>query len=355
MGNDKAAAARSFTNHENGGIMNKSNDDAAAPRPAKQAQRAEVARLARQGLSYREISERTGVNQSTVGKWVRALRRKRAARKTIDPAEAIRRKIERLRAISGELLNAWRRSQADKQVRVVETTGPAGDPAAAKEKNSLRSETQTGNAGYLAQAMKVEGRIEVLEQRLAELECSEAAGPGGGPASLANLSDDDLERLTSDEFENFDDDQLFVIDSRLRAKRKREGVKFERPLLTNEDLGNMNDEQFTAHKLRLQAKIDAQNAEAPAPETQRTAPGDPQPPAGEAESQKNPAERESPPEAAEAETAVTAAATLAPVENPEKVEAPPLTAAEQYRARMRERAARKHKYDRYTDPRNCAF
>ncbi len=332
--------------------MRKSSDDAAAPRPSKQALLAEVARLTREGLSQREIGERLGVSKSAAGKWQRAMKGKRAARKALDPAQAIRKKIARYRSIADTLLDAWRRSQTDKQVQVVETTGPAGDPDAAKEKHSLRTETQTGNASYLARAMEAENRIEVLEQRLAALEQTAA---GGLPASLANLSDDDLEKLTWDDLDNFDDDQLFVIDCRLQAKGEREGLKCDWPVLTNEELGNMRDEQFTADEIGLRAEIAAHEARSPTRETERMTPGDPQPPPCAVDSQQNLAERGTRPEPAGANAAASAAAPSAPVESAEKANPPPLTPAEKHRALMREAAARKHKYDRYTDPSKCAF
>jgi hypothetical protein len=225
-----------------------------APRPRKQDRLPLIIKLSREGLSTREIGEQVGVPKSTVGKWLRAARSRRAAKKNLDPAEIIRRKIARYQSISAQLLEAWRLSQADKQVRVVEHTGPAGDPAAAKEKNSLRTETQTGNAAYLAKAMDAENRIEVLEQRLAALLQTGAARTSSGPALLAKLSDEDLENLTSDELDNFSDDELYIIGARLHAKYGRTDH-----LLTNEELRNMNDEQLTALEQQLLEEIERES------------------------------------------------------------------------------------------------
>ena len=228
-----------------------------------------VARLSSEGVNFFSSTTRPQAPQV-----LPACRpRDHQAKKTPDPAEAIRKKIARYRSFADNLLDAWRRSQADKEVRVVQTTGPAGDREAAKEKSSLRTETQAGNASFMARAMEAENRIEVLEQRLAALEQT-GRGGGGPPASLASLTDDDLGNLTPDDLDNFDDDQLYVIECRLRAKDERQGVKFDEPPLTDEELRGMSDQQLTALEVRLQAEIDALDGKPPARESAGPAPGD---------------------------------------------------------------------------------
>jgi hypothetical protein len=114
----------------------------------------------------------------------------------------------------------------------------------------IRSGTQSGNATYLTKAMDAQNRIEVLEQRLAAVQQTGAAGGSAGPDLLAKLSDEDLENLTPDDLDNFTDDQLFLIESRLHAKYGRTD-----PLLTNEDLRKMSDEQLTALERELREEI----------------------------------------------------------------------------------------------------
>jgi transposase-like protein len=183
--------------------MKKNQHDSAGSRPTKEDLLPEIARLAQEGLGIREIAKKFGVSKSSVGNWLRELQVKRPAKKSLDPAEVIRGKIAYYRSISDKLFEAWRLSQENRQVQVVEATGPAGDPAAAKQKRSVRTETQTGNVSYLAQAMKAEDRIEILQLRLAELEGTPPSGPGGRLVSIANLSDEELERLTWDDLESF--------------------------------------------------------------------------------------------------------------------------------------------------------
>ena len=57
-----------------------------------------------------------------------------------------------------------------------------------------------------------------------------------------------------------------MIECRLRAKYERNGLTIERPLLTNEDLRDMNDEELAALEMLLQDEIDALDDEAPPPE-----------------------------------------------------------------------------------------
>ncbi len=237
----------------------------AASRQRKQAVWPDIARLAADGLSCRKIAAKLAIPRTTVTRWLRAIRRESTTRQAPDPAETIRKKIEHYRLIAEKLLEALRLSQTDKQVRLVEKSGPADDPAA-KQKHSIRTETRSGNASYLAKAMDAENKIDALEQRLAALERTEARDPAGRSLSLANLTDDDLENLALDDLENFSDDQLFVIECRLRAKYERNGLTIERPLLTNEDLRDMNDEELTALEMLLQDEIDALDDEAPPPE-----------------------------------------------------------------------------------------
>ena len=165
--------------------------------------------------------------------------------------ETIRKKIARYKSYRDDLLQAWRASKAEKQVRVVEKTGPVNEPSAAKKKQSLRTETQTGNVNYLAKVMDAENHIDVLEQRLAALLQTKAPGPGDGLARLTNLTDDDLERLTPDDLENFTDDELLAIATRLRAKCGPSDL----PVLTKEDLHEMAGAELTALETQCLAEI----------------------------------------------------------------------------------------------------
>ncbi len=140
-------------------------------------------------------------------------------------------------------------------MRVIEKTGPSDEPAAAKKKRSLRTETQTGNAAYLAKALDIQRRIDQLEDRLAALHDSGAESPNGDRSPLADLTDEDLERFTNDDLDTLTDDELDTVSARLRTKYEREGAKNLRPSVTSEELRAMTDEQLDALANELREEI----------------------------------------------------------------------------------------------------
>jgi len=231
--------------------MKKCNPHSRAPGRKKKDLLPQVIKLAEQGFSSREIAAQMKLGKTTVADWLRRARRESAAGQAIDPAEAIRKRIEHCQEMSREILDAWRRSKTDKRVQFEEESGPLNDPAAAKKKTSLRTENRAGDPAYMSKMMEWENKIDVLEQRLAALEQRGVAR--SGPPPLANLSDDDLRRLTYDELENFSDDQLLIIETRLQAKSGPSDL----PLLTNEQLDNMSDEELTALENRLREDIES--------------------------------------------------------------------------------------------------
>ena len=330
--------------------MRKCNPDSAGLRQRKQALLPQIAKLAREGLRSREIAEKLALTKSTAARWLRAVQQGSATKKPLDPAELIAKKIARYKRMHRRLIQAWRDSQTDKQVRLVEDTSTAGDNGGSKKKKSIRTETQTGNAAFLAKAMDAQRRIDDLEDRLAALWQTNVARDIGGLPALANLTDDDLEKLTPDDLENFTDDQLFAIEVRLRAKYERDGVKFEEPLLTKEDLHNMTGEQLAALEMRLQREIEMLGAEVPTGETERMASGDRQPPPCQVDPQKCLTEGGPRPEPPGTDTAGAVAAISGPLENPQKANAPKLTWDQERAAYLREQAERKRRMKRYTNP-----
>jgi hypothetical protein len=231
--------------------MTTSDRDSTGVRPPKQELLPQISQLAQEGLSSREIGKRLGLPKSTVGRWLRAMRRDSATKPLHDPAEAIAKEIEFYQAVRDEAIEAWRLSRTDKTVRLVEKTGPADDPAPAKKKKSIRTETRSGDSNLLTKAMQAQEAINELNQRRAALQQGKGNGASGEPNLLADLTDDDLEMLTPDDLENMSDDQLFAIIKRLHAKHG-----LTDPLLTKQDLDNMTDEQLTALELKSLDEID---------------------------------------------------------------------------------------------------
>src|SRR5208282_4226611 len=138
-----ALPASPTTSHEGAKTLEDNHDKSGAARPNKRAALPEVIRLAREGLNCREIAEKVALSKTTVNRWLRAWRRKRAAKRAAESAEAIRNRIARYQVLADELIDAWRRFQADEQLRLIEKTGPVEDPAAAREKRPVRSESRS--------------------------------------------------------------------------------------------------------------------------------------------------------------------------------------------------------------------
>ena len=112
--------------------MTQSNPPPTGPRPRKQTLLKQTRKLARKGLSPREIAARLGVSKTTVVNWLRTIRQQRAARQALDPAAVLRRKIARYQSISDKLFAAWRDSQA-----ALGDTGGLTDPAAIRDRVRL--------------------------------------------------------------------------------------------------------------------------------------------------------------------------------------------------------------------------
>jgi len=225
--------------------MKPSDPDSSVPQHrSKQVLLPQITTLTRQGFSSREIAERLSLSKTTIGRWLRALRKKSAQTKPLDPAEQIQRRISRHKRTYRRLIRAWRDSKAEKQVRVVEDAGANGSDAASRRKKSIRTESRTSDPRYLFKAIEAQNRIDDLEDRLAALSHAKAAGPDGGATLVTDLSDDDLAGLTADELENFSDEQLFAIANRLRAIDERNGATFERPLTTLEELRATSGEEL---------------------------------------------------------------------------------------------------------------
>ena len=187
--------------------------------------------------------------RSTIG--CAALRRRRV-KQPLDPAEVIREAIGQEEAIYEEFMAAWHRSQDDKQTERVEDSGPADDASAWKKKASVCSETRSGNATFLTKAIDTQRAIRDLKLRLAQLQGTAAAAPSSGPAPLADLSDEDLERLTLDDLNCMDNDQLYAIEVRMRDKHG----PCRLPLVSNEELRKMSPSQLREHEALCRAEIE---------------------------------------------------------------------------------------------------
>ena len=128
--------------------MKENHDKPPAARPNKRAALPEVIRLAREGLNCREIAEKVGFSKTTVNRWLRAWRRKRAVKRAAESVEAIRHRIARYQVLADEFIDAWRRFQADEQMPLIEKTGAVEGPVADKKK--VGSQRKTDGQRFLS-------------------------------------------------------------------------------------------------------------------------------------------------------------------------------------------------------------
>ncbi len=124
------------------------------PRGRKDLFLPQIAQLALEGYTNRAISRKTGVPRRTVDRWLQEQRQEWTAKASEGPAEIFSVAVARLESAYREAMEAWRRSLADKQVRLEEVTPAAGDPGEAKTKTSIRTESQSGQAALLGKAVQ---------------------------------------------------------------------------------------------------------------------------------------------------------------------------------------------------------
>ena len=119
-----------------------------------------ITRLALEGHSGRTIARTLELPVRTVNHWLREVRREWAAKTAEETAEMLALALARLDAIYREAMEAFRASQADKETQLVTETETAdGRP---KKKQSVRTQSQSGNAAFLAKAIEAVNAICLL-------------------------------------------------------------------------------------------------------------------------------------------------------------------------------------------------
>ena len=131
----------------------KQNDRLAAQQRRKEALLPQVTQLALEGVSRREIGKTLGLRADTVSRWLKGLRREHASQAGADTVKIIANIVKRYESIYREAMKQWRRSQEEKQVRMIEESGGGGGDGRAKKKKAIRTEVRTGNAAFLGKAM----------------------------------------------------------------------------------------------------------------------------------------------------------------------------------------------------------
>ncbi len=179
-----------------------------------------ITALALEGHASRAISVKAKVNKSTVNRWLNELRQKWIAESQANIVELTTIAYARYELLYREAMNAWRLSQKGKKVQSVDDGGRTDDKGAAKKKRTRRTESQAGNAVFLAKAIEAVKAI----CRLKGLDAprrTELTGPAGRPIELTAVTPDDL-RLMSDE-------QLAALEARLLARDQPQAEGNGRP------------------------------------------------------------------------------------------------------------------------------
>ncbi len=168
-------------------IMRKLNHRLAQARQRKKALLPRITRLSLKGHTTREIAAKAGVPKTTALRWLQSLRGNCATQAAAEAAEMIDNVAARYDEIYRKALKGWDRSQADKEIRTVVESGDDD----AKKKRSVRTETQAGNAAFLAQARAAVDSIRKLKRLDLPVE-AETSEAGDDPIQAEALKEDDL-------------------------------------------------------------------------------------------------------------------------------------------------------------------
>ena len=121
-----------------------------AARRRKETLLPEITQLALEGHSSQAIADKLGMPKRTVNYWLQEARQEWIARAALSAAEMFAADLARLDAIYREAMQAWRNSQSEIGVRLVQHS-QTGDGKSIT-KRSLRTQPQRGNAAYLTRA-----------------------------------------------------------------------------------------------------------------------------------------------------------------------------------------------------------
>ncbi len=200
-----------------------------AGRRRKETLLPEITQMALEGHASQAIADKLGMPKRTVNYWLQEARREWTARAALSAAEMFAADLARLDAIYREAMQAWRNSQSEIDVRLVQRS-EAGDGESVT-KRSVRSQPQRGNAAYLTRATaavmaswRLKGQpgppcIDEIQRELLV-----AADGGTRPADAAN---EDLQHMNQD--------QLRAYRARLSATIEAIDELAELPALDDDD------------------------------------------------------------------------------------------------------------------------
>ena len=257
------------------------NDALLGPRRRKETLLPTITQMALEGHSSQAIAEKLGMPKRTVNHWLQEARQEWIAKAAQGSAELFATDLARIDTLFREAMQAWRKSQTDKVVRIVEHTESADGEATTK--TSIRTQTQCGTAAYLTRAMaaamaswRLRGKPGPLSAEAIAPEGATAGAPAATPAPATNPTEDEshipeaetaeaeavetekarLEFLEKEDLEGMTHEELRDVAEGLKCVVEAEGATVPAGVV-GQDVEHMNEEQLCGYRARLFAAIEA--------------------------------------------------------------------------------------------------
>jgi hypothetical protein len=206
-----------------------------------------VTQMALEGRSGQEIARQVGWPQRTINQWLQELRQEWTAKAAEGAGPLLGIAQARLDAVYREAMEAWRESQKDVQVRVLEESSATGKSGCSERKKSVwRTVPQRRNASLLTAAIAAVKTACLVKGRAAQTRTQFA---GLDPAVVP------LEALTDNDWRQMSIDQRREFDARLEATTAR----IRRAVVagtTKEDVNYMNRKDILGMQLRIMEQVE---------------------------------------------------------------------------------------------------
>jgi len=232
-----------------------------SPRQRKEIWLPRVVQLALEGHSGRAIAQKVGMPRRTVDYWLRVVREEWLAKAAAGTTEVLSLAVARLEAIYREAMEAWRDSQAEIAVRLVEESEVVGANGLVtkKKKTSVRTQRQRPNAALLTKAMEAVKATCLLTTRAAESLKTSAGGEG---------KRFDLETLKPSDLHDMSDEEIAALKAQVEAEFVAGGGTIP-PRPTDAELQAMSDEELDQREALIRAEIAKEEEEEAARESPR--------------------------------------------------------------------------------------
>ncbi len=249
------------------------HDALLGPRRRKETLLPEITRMALEGHASQAIADKLGIPKRTVNHWLQEARKEWIATAAQGSAELFAADLARIDATYREAMEAWRKSQTDKEVRTVQHTESADGKVTTR--TSIRTQTQCGTAAYLTRAMaaalaswRLKGKPGLLG--------AEAAAPPATTVPATKPTDDEtlipeldtvdaetvetekarLELLEKEDLEEMSHEELRNVAEGLKCVVEADGGTAAAEVV-DQDVDHMNEDPLCGYRSRLFAAIES--------------------------------------------------------------------------------------------------